>query len=499
MPPVAPVCRLSSIVYRPVVNRRLELDPTAMSAPPRLRFAPSPTGYLHVGGARTALFNWLYARHTGGTLVLRIEDTDRERSTDAHTQVILDGLTWLGLDWDEGPFFQGAYADRHRADALRLLEAGRAYKDFLTAEELDAARERARAAGETFRYDRRALALPPDEVARREAAGMPCAIRFAMPDEEIAWDDAVHGRISWQGRDIDDFIILRSDGTAIYNLAVVSDDVAMGITHVMRGDDHIANTPKQIALYRALGHAVPVFAHVPVILGTDGKKLSKRHGATAIGDYQHMGIVPAAMRNFLALLGWSPGHDDEILPLDELVRRFTLEAIQARPAVFDPTKLEWMNGQYLSQLTAAELLEPVRRQLVAQAIDPDGHDLLPIIDAVKARARTVIGIAEQVAVRLPGATIHRDAKGEALAAKLGDRFAANLALAHRELVGLDTDSWRAATLETTLKALAEREGLKLGDVMQPIRVALTGGTVSEPVHELLEVVGREEALRRLER
>ena len=469
-----------------------------MSASPRLRFAPSPTGYLHVGGARTALFNWLYARHSGGTLVLRIEDTDRERSTEAHTQVILDGLTWLGLDWDEGPFFQGEYAERHRADAERLLAAGKAYRDFLTPEELEAARTHAKAQGETFRYDRKRLALPADEVARREAAGMPYTIRFAMPDTEIAWDDAVHGRIAWQGRDIDDFIILRSDGTAIYNLAVVSDDVAMAITHVMRGDDHIANTPKQIALYRALGHPEPIFAHVPVILGTDGKKLSKRHGATAVGDYQDMGIVPAAMRNFLALLGWSPGHDEEILPLDELVRRFTLEGIQARPAVFDPTKLEWMNGQYLSQMTADELLEPVRRQLVAQAVDPGEHDLVPIIAAVKARARTVISIAEQVAVRLPGATVARDAKGEALAAKLGDRFAANLTLARAELSALADGAWHAASLETALKALAEREGLKLGDVMQPIRVALTGGTVSEPVHELLAVVGRAEALKRMD-
>lgn len=468
-----------------------------MPVTPRLRFAPSPTGYLHVGGARTALFNWLYARHTGGTLVLRIEDTDRERSTPEHTQVILGGLTWLGLDWDEGPFFQGEYGARHKADAERLLAEGKAYKDFLTAEELDAARERAKAAGGTFRYDREALALPADEVARREAAGMPFAIRFRVPDEEIAWDDAVHGRIAWQGRDIDDFIILRSDGSAIYNLAVVSDDVAMAITHVMRGDDHIANTPKQIALYRALGHPVPVFAHVPVILGTDGKKLSKRHGATAVGDYRHQGILPAAMRNFLALLGWSPGNDDEILPEAELIRRFTLDGIQARPAVFDTTKLEWMNGQYLSALDADALLAPVRDALAASGVDTGGRDLAPIITAVKSRARTVTMVAEMVATRLPGTRVVRDAKGDALAAKLGDRFGASLALAAEELAGVDAAEWRAESLEMRLKALAEREGLKLGDLMQPIRVALTGGTVSEPVHELLAVVGRAEALLRL--
>ncbi len=468
-----------------------------MPTSPRLRFAPSPTGYLHVGGARTALFNWLYARHTGGTLVLRIEDTDRERSTPEHTQVILDGLAWLGLDWDEGPLFQGENAARHRDDAERLLAAGLAYKDFLTADELETARERAKAAGQTFRYHRARLALPPDEVARREAAGAPYAIRFAVPQEEIAWNDAVHGRITWHGRDLDDFIILRSDGTAIYNLAVVSDDVAMGITHVMRGDDHIANTPKQIALYRALGHPEPTFAHVPVILGSDGKKLSKRHGATAVGDYRHQGILPAAMRNFLALLGWSPGNDDEILPLDELVGRFTLEGIQAKPAVFDPTKLEWMNGQYLSQSEADQLLAPVEAELAARGVEHGGHDLMPIITAVKGRARTVTMVAQMVAVRLPGAIVRRDERGDALAAKLGARFEASLVLARDELVGITPGDWQPVTLESVLKAAAEREGLKLGDLMQPIRVALTGGTVSEPVHELLAVVGREESLARI--
>ena len=279
--------------------------PIHMTAP-RVRFAPSPTGYLHVGGARTALFNWLYARHTGGTMVLRIEDTDRERSTESHTKVILDGLTWLGITWDEGPFFQGEYGPRHKADAERLVAEGKAYRCYCTKAELDAQRAAAEAAGAAFRYDRRCFRLPTDEIERRTNAGDPFTIRFLLQDEEIAWDDAVHGRIAFQGRDLDDFVILRSDGSAIYNLAVVSDDIAMTISHVIRGDDHISNTPKQIALYRALGHEPPVFAHVPMILGNDGKKLSKRHGATAVGDYQDQGILPAAMRNFLALLGWSP-------------------------------------------------------------------------------------------------------------------------------------------------------------------------------------------------
>jgi len=464
--------------------------------PPRVRFAPSPTGYLHVGGARTALFNWLYARRLGGAFVLRIEDTDKARSTDEHTQVILDGLSWLGVTWDEGPFFQGAYADRHRADAERLLAAGRAYKDFLTAEELDAERAKAKALGAPFRFERARHELPQAEQARREAAGLPYAIRFAMRDEEIAWDDAVHGRISWQGRDLDDFIVLRSDGSAIYNMAVVSDDIAMAITHVIRGDDHISNTPKQIALYRALGYEPPVFAHVPMILGTDGKKLSKRHGATAVGDYQDMGILPAAMRNFLALLGWSPGGNDEIIAESDMIARFALDHIQKKAAVFDSAKLEWMNGQYLSALPAAELLEPVRRQLAILGV-PGAGDLLPYIDAVKTRSRTVLQVAERVAVRVDRSRIVRDEKASQFAAKLGERFAASLRLAADALNQCASGEWNAPALEALLKQRAESAGVKLGDLMQPIRVALTGGTVSEPVPELLAVVGKNESVSRI--
>jgi len=465
---------------------------------PRVRFAPSPTGYLHVGGARTALFNWLFARHTGGTLVLRIEDTDRERSTESHTRVILDGLGWLGISWDEGPFFQGAYADRHRADAERLLQGGKAYRCFCTREELDSQRARAEAGGQAFRYDGRCALLTADQVAGRTAAGKPSTIRFRVPDEELAWDDAVHGRIAFQGRDLDDFVILRSDNTAIYNMAVVSDDIAMDITHVIRGDDHISNTPKQIALYRALGRPLPVFAHVPMILGTDGKKLSKRHGATAVGDYQEQGILPLAMRNFLALLGWSPGGDREIVPEDEMIRLFTLEGIQKKAAVFDPAKLEWMNGEYISALPAEELLEPVRRRLGQLGVGHEDCDLRPIIDAVKSRSRTILEMAERVAVRLDPSRSTLDAKGEALIKKMGAAFGANLRLVVQALGALSADGWQAEAILDRLKALAEARGLKLGDVMQPVRVALTGSTVSEPVNELLAVVGRPRSLARLE-
>ena len=465
---------------------------------PRVRFAPSPTGYLHVGGARTALFNWLFARHTGGTLVLRIEDTDRERSTESHTRVILDGLGWLGISWDEGPFFQGAYGDRHRADAERLLQEGKAYRCFCTREELDSQRARTEAGGQAFRYDGRCGRLTADEVAGRTAAGEPSTIRFRVPDEELAWDDAVHGRITFQGRDLDDFVILRSDDTAIYNMAVVSDDIAMDISHVIRGDDHISNTPKQIALYRALGRPLPVFAHVPMILGTDGKKLSKRHGATAVGDYQDQGILPLAMRNFLALLGWSPGGDREIVPEDEMIRLFTLGGIQKKAAVFDPAKLEWMNGEYISALPAEELLEPVRRRLGQLGVGHEGRDLRPIIEAVKSRSRTILEMAERVAVRLDPSRATLDPKGEALIKKMGAAFGANLRLVVQALGALSPDGWQAEPILDRLKALAEARGLKLGDVMQPVRVALTGSTVSEPVNELLAVVGRPRSLARLE-
>jgi glutamyl-tRNA synthetase len=465
--------------------------------PPRVRFAPSPTGYLHVGGARTALFNWLYARHTGGTMVLRIEDTDRERSTEGHTRVILDGLGWLGITWDEGPFFQGEYGARHRADAERLLAEGKAYRCFCTREELDAQRARAEAAGGGFRYDRRCFRLSAAEVDDRVRAGAPFTIRFLLQDDEIAWQDAVHGRISFQGRDLDDFVILRSDGTAIYNLAVVSDDIEMRISHVIRGDDHISNTPKQIALYRALGHMPPVFAHVPMILGTDGKKLSKRHGATAVGDYQDQGIFPAAMRNFLALLGWSPGGDREILPQAEMIELFTLEGIQKKAAVFDTTKLEWMNGQYLSALPAMELLPAVLRELERMGVDPGGRDLVPLIEAVKTRSRTILHVAEQVAVRLDPSRAPLDPKGETLIRKMGPAFAANLLRAADALEQVAPAEWRTERILEALKQMAEAHGLKLGDALQPVRVALTGSTVSEPVNELLAVVDRATALRRL--
>src|SRR5690242_19830418 len=342
----------------------------------RLRFAPSPTGYLHVGGARTALFNWLYVKRYGGKFLLRIEDTDRARSTEASTRAIFDGLQWLGLEWDEDVVYQGANLSRHRADAQRLLEAGAAYRCFCTPEEVDERRREAEAAGEAFKYDRRCDRLPADEVARRVAAGTPFVLRFRVPDGETSWKDVVHDTITFPNKDIEDFVVLRSDGTPIYNMAVVSDDIAMRITLVMRGDDHISNTPKQIMLYEALGAALPKFEHLPMIHGMDGKKLSKRHGATAVGDYQHLGMLPEAMLNFLALLGWSPGGDLEVMSMQEMVEKFSADHLSKKAAVFDTQKLEWMNGQHLSRVEGDKLL-PV----VARALDAAGLATIADIEA----------------------------------------------------------------------------------------------------------------------
>jgi glutamyl-tRNA synthetase len=418
----------------------------------RVRFAPSPTGYLHVGGARTALFNWLYARHVGGQFLLRIEDTDKARSTEEHTRVILDGLTWLGLDWDEEPVFQGARLARHQEVADRLLAEGKAYME-------------------------------------------DGAIRFRLPPGEIAWDDAVHGRISFQGEDIKDFVILRSDRTPIYNFAVVVDDIDMRISHVLRGDDHISNTPKQIALYRALGASLPVFGHVPMINGPDGKKLSKRHGATAVGDYQHMGILPAAMRNFLVLLGWSPGGDREIMTQDEMIQLFSFEGIQQKAAIFDMTKLEWMNGQYLSATPAEDLYPLIAPQLEQLGVNGNRDAVLKAIAAVKTRSRTTLDVARQVAARLDAKHVHFDDKAKQEIAKDPAGYKASLEASIAALRGTE---WTTTALEHRLRALAEERGVAAGKVFQPIRIALSGGTVSEPVNELLYVVGKEAALKRLE-
>jgi glutamyl-tRNA synthetase len=466
--------------------------------PVRVRFAPSPTGYLHVGGARTALFNWLFARQAGGTFILRIEDTDRERSQAEMTQVILDGLEWLGLGWDEGPFHQADGVERHRADAARLLEAGAAYRCFCSADQLEARRLQAGTAREGFRYDRRCLTIEPAESARRAAAGEPFAVRFRVPAGTTSWHDAVHGPIAFENADIEDFIILRTDGTPIYNLAVVSDDVHMRISHVIRGADHISNTPKQILLYRGLGAALPAFAHVPLILGPDGKRLSKRHGATAVGEYRNQGILPAALFNFLALLGWSPGTDQEIFTAAELVERFSLEGINRKSAVFDVQKLLWMNGQHLNRLPGADLEALVAAELRAAGIRPEQRPadwFHGLIDLLKVRARTVHDIAWQARPYLVD-EIEYDAEAVAKHWKEGARIADQLERLGTRLRPLD--AWDASAIESALRTLADELGVGAGRLIHPLRVALIGTAVGPGIFEVAEVMGRTLALRRID-
>ena len=471
-------------------------------SPPRVRFAPSPTGYLHVGGARTALFNWLFARHHAGTFILRIEDTDRNRSSDAMVQAILDGMEWLGLDWDEGPVHQADGLERHRRDALRLLEEGRAYRCFCTPEELEA--RRAAAEGEHgWRYDRQCTrTVSPEESEERAAAGEPFTVRFRVPEGETAWDDAVHGRTRFDNADIEDFIVLRTDGTPIYNLAVVSDDRDMAITHVIRGDDHLSNTPKQILLYEALGWELPVFAHLPMILGSDGKRLSKRHGATAVGQYREEGILPHAMVNFLALLGWSPGDDTEIMALDELVRRFSLDRINKKSAVFDTEKLEWLNGQHLSASPAEALAPEVTDRLVLaglaapEELAQQQAWLLSLIDLLKTRARTVADIADRARPYLAESLEYEEAAVAKHWARKPDDVAERLRRLRDVLTRVER--WEEQPLEDALRGLAEELGVGAGKLIHPLRLAVTGSAVSPGIFEVLVVLGRERTLARLD-
>jgi len=471
------------------------------ASPPRVRFAPSPTGFLHVGGARTALFNWLYARKVGGQMLLRIEDTDRQRSTDESTNAIFEGLAWLGLDYDEEVVFQGANLERHRADVERLLATGAAYRDFTPHAELERLRADAEARGVPFRFDPKLAELAPGELERRLAAGEPHAVRFRVPDGVTDWIDAVHGRIAFPNKDIEDFVILRSDRTPVYNLAVVSDDIAMRITMVMRGDDHISNTPKQILLYRALGAPVPQFAHVPMIHGTDGKKLSKRHGATAVGDYQHQGLLPSAMLNFLALLGWSPGDDVEVMTRAEMLERFSLAGLQKKAAVFDPQKLDWMNGQHLSMLSLDEVMPHVYPVFERLGVSTPGELqqrdewFRALVDLLRVRARTVDDIARQ-AVPYFADEVEYDA--DAVSKQWRDASAAAeiLAATRERLTSLV--AWDATTMETALRALAEELSISGGKIFQPLRVALTGLTASPGIFDVLMILGRDRSLARLD-
>jgi glutamyl-tRNA synthetase len=467
---------------------------------PRVRFAPSPTGYLHVGAARTALFNWLFARRLGGVLVLRIEDTDVERSSRDMVDGILDGLRWLGLDWDEGPKIGGSYGpyvqserlDRHRAMAAHLVAEGHAYYCYCTTEELKAKRDAAEQGGAAWGYDRTCSALTRDEIAARERDGMPRAVRFRVPKGATRFNDLVHGAIEFIGANIEDFVLLRSDGQPTYQLSVVSDDVEMKITHVVRGDDHISNTPKQILLYRAIGAEVPTFAHVPLILGPDRKRLSKRHGATSVTEYARQGYLPEAMVNFLALLGWSPGDDRELFRRDELVQAFALESISGGNAVFNQEKLDWFNQQHLMRLAPDDLTIRLRPWLERAGLWDDAYLgdrhawFFGVLELLKPRAKRLGDFAEvgrffftdEIEYDTVAVDKHLRAAGMDAHLKAFDAALTTL------------EAFDPASIEAVLRATAEARAVKAASLIHAVRVTVTGKTASPGLFEVLALLGR---------
>ncbi len=468
-----------------------------MSKPVVTRFAPSPTGYLHIGGARTALFNWLYAKHTGGKMLLRIEDTDRERSTDAATAAILDGLTWLGLDWEGEAISQFERAPRHREVAEELVARGKAYYCYATPEELEAMRETARAEGRPPRYDGRWR----DRDAAEAPAGVKPVIRIKAPQEgETLVRDAVQGDVRFPNKDLDDFIILRSDGTPTYMHAVVVDDHDMGVTHIIRGDDHLTNAARQTVIYDAMGWDVPQMAHIPLIHGADGAKLSKRHGALGVDAYRAMGYLPAALRNYLVRLGWSHG-DDEIMSGEQMIDWFDVKDINKGAARFDFQKLEAINGVYMRASDDQALLDALiavlpeiegGQDLLAHLDDKGRAQLLAAMPGLKERAKTLVELADGAKFIFAARPLALDEKAASL---LGDE---GLAVLKSVLPALEAaPEWTVAALDAAVRAHAEAEGLKLGKIAQPLRAALTGRATSPGVFDVLHVLGRDESLARL--
>ncbi|MFB3854752.1 MAG: glutamate--tRNA ligase [Vicinamibacterales bacterium] len=475
----------------------------------RVRFAPSPTGYLHVGGARTALFNWLYARRNGGVFVLRIEDTDVERSSWEMVSGILDGLRWLGLDWDEGPevggnygpYFQSERLARYREAAEGLVRSGHAYYCYCSPEMLKARREAEPGANESWMYDRACARLSPDEVARREASGEMRAIRFRVPAGRTGFDDLVHGRVEFDNSNIEDFVVLRRDGHPTYHLSVVVDDIDMAITDVVRGDDHVSNTPKQVLLYGAFGRPLPRFAHVPLILGPDRKRLSKRHGATSVTEYQRQGYLPEAMVNFLALLGWSPGNDQEIFTREELIEAFSLEGISSANAVFNPEKLEWMNAQHLWRMPAEAIAAELRPMMEAEGLwraDYEGERrgwLLRVIELLRPRAKRIADFLEGARYFLTGTVTYEPEAAKKHLSSPG--LASDLEALKAAFAA--APEFRAVPLEEALRRVAGSRGVKAAVLIHATRLAVTGRGASPGLFEVLELLGKDVALERLDK
>ena len=456
----------------------------------RTRFAPSPTGYLHIGGARTALFSYLFARHHGGKFILRIEDTDRERSTQESIQAIIDALRWLRLDWDEGPFFQSQRAELYRECAARLLRMGKAYRCYCSAEVVEAKRKAAMKAGRKPMYDRtcRNVTRAPGE--------QPFAVRFKAPLEgETVVPDLVKGHVIFQNNELDDLILVRSDGTPTYNFCAVVDDAEMAVTHIIRGEDHLTNTPKQIQLYRALGYAEPKMAHIPLILGPDRARLSKRHGATSVMAYRDMGYLPDALVNYLVRLGWSHG-DQEIFSRAELIEKFSLENVGKAAGVYNLEKAEWLNFQYLKAMPVDELAQAVKPFIARKdyALPGDDDWLARMVATLRERANTLVQLVELAHFYL-SPTISIDATA-------GRKFLKPEILeALRALRGqlADTTPWDVETIHRCFETITGRFGLSLGQIAQPVRVAVTGRTASPGIFEVLDVLGKERSLERLDR
>lgn len=472
---------------------------SAASPQPRLRFAPSPTGYLHVGGARTALFNWLYARHFGGTLVLRIEDTDFERSTSEMVDGILEGLRWLGITWDEGPFFQSQRMEHYRASADRLLVSEHAYYCFCTKEELEQRRAAAQAEGRPPRYEGTCRKLSREDAEKRRREGAPAAVRFAVPlMGATAFEDQVFGRIEFANTELEDFVLLRSDGVPTYHLSVVTDDIDMRMTHILRGADHISNTPKQVLLYHALGAPLPAFAHVPLILGADKTRLSKRHGATSVMAYRDEGIVPEAFRNFLALLGWTPKDSSrEVLGDRELIEQFGLDGISKSNAVFDRPKLDWFNTEYIRAYPAEKLIPLIEEEWKKAGVTPIPREegwLAKTVDLLKPRARNLKDFAgafraffadEFEADPAAVAKFLADPALRELLAELGGRYA------------VSTEEFSEQSTEKVLRDLAAEKNVKAGALINGARVAITGQGVAPSLFAVMLALGKDRTVRRL--
>lgn len=467
---------------------------------PRVRFAPSPTGYLHVGGARTALFNWLFARHHGGTYILRIEDTDIDRSRPELVDAVLEGLRWLELDWDEGPFYQSQRLESYHAMAERLRQSGHAYPCFCTPEELDHRRQAAEKSGRPWKYDGRCRRLAPEEVTAR--AGQPHALRFRVPESgETRFDDLVFGQLTVSHDEIEDFVLLRSDALPTYHLGVVADDIDMRITHVIRGADHISNTPKQLLLYQALGEEPPIFAHVPLILGPDRTRLSKRHGATSVTAYRELGFLPEAFRNFMALLGWSPGDDTELMHTDELIRRFSLQQVTRTNAVFDRAKLEWFNGEYLRNDPLEKILPHVEGELRRTGLWQDEWGkaqknwFAKVVETLRPRVRLLTDFSGWAR-----AFFSDDFDYDAVAVKKflkNERLAELLPQVREALAGVP--GWTHDEIERAVRGVAERADVKAGLLINACRVGLTGQAVAPPLFTSMELIGREKVVTRLQR